>query len=299
MKGNRVRSEHICAGKLEDDVTPCRFKALLNERYCGVHKKKYEKIDAENLLKEEKRKLEEERLKLEPKVVMSNFKKEQLEIINNIDKNDPNNSNLLVVKFPDSVKLIDFDKNHEEGLELDFTKITYAAQMRFNWLCPNNIPEHGTCTTPAGKTSNCREVDGKKIIKGCKVCCVDASRVHDKEEVDKKKFAKRENVNQSTLTGDSSELYITKILKATGKYKNVERIGNSGGKGDVRITHFDDSINYIEVKTLTKRKDAKNIYGLKIKQEYEKNMLIAGVDNERKFFVLDFFENIGAKIIYI
>lgn len=289
------KGTEICSGKLEDDVTPCRFKALLNEKYCGVHKKKYEKRNAENLVKEEKRKLEEERLKLEPKVepIISEFKKQQLEIINNIDKNDPNNSNLLVVMFPESVKMIDFDTNQKEGLKLDFTKITYASRTYFYWLCPNNIPEHGIYTIVAGKTSNFREVDGKKIIKGCKVCCVDAHRVHDKEDVNKKKFEKRENVNQSTLTGDSSELYITNILKATGKYKNVEKIGNSGGKGDVRITHFDDSINYIEVKTLTKSKTYKNAYNLRIKKQYEKNMVIAGVDNERKFFILDFFENIG------
>jgi hypothetical protein len=295
MKVNRVRSKDKCAGKLEDDTTACRFKALLNERYCGVHKKKYEKIDAENLLKEEKRKLEEERLKLEPKIelVVSDFKKQQLEIINNIDKNDPDNSNLLVVMFPESVKIIDFDKNNKQGLKLDFTQITYASRTYFNWLCPNNIPEHGTYTIVAGKTSNYKEVDGKKIIKGCKVCCVDASRVHDKEKVNKKKFEKRDNVNQSTLTGDSSELYITNILKATGKYKNVEKIGNSGGKGDVRITHFDDTVNYIEVKTLTKRKRDKNGFTLRLKKAYEENMLIVGVDNERKFFILDFFGNIG------
>jgi hypothetical protein len=297
MKNNRERSKETCLGKLQDDVTQCPYKALLGERYCGIHKKKYEKRETEKALEDENR-LEDEGSAPKVEVTMSEYRKEQLEIVSKIDKNDQHNSKLFVVKFPDGAKMIDFDKNKEDNIFLDFSKITHASHIQSHWLCPNNIPEHGTFLMFADKTSQCRVVNGKKVIKGCKVCCKDAFRVHDKKEVEKRISEAKEDNTLNMVTGDSSELFVAEILMATGKYKNVEKIGQSGGKGDVLVTYFDNSVRYIQVKTLTKSKDKKNNYSLKMQTKYEKNMLIAGVDNDRKVFILDFYETLGKSRSY-
>jgi hypothetical protein len=291
---NKVKDD--CQAKLGDGVTPCPYGALYNERYCGRHMNKYLKIDEENKVKEELLRIREEREeqeKLMPKIIIptSEHKLKQLEIIENIDRNDPFNSKLLVVKFPSCVKMIDFDKNKEQGLELDFTKITSGSSISFYWLCPNYIPEHGTFTNPGSKT-NCKKiVDGMRMIQGCKICCIDDSRVHDKEEV-KKLLNDKSEKKSTTKIGEASELYITNLLLETKKYKDVEKIGNGGGNADIKVTHFDNSFNYLQIKTMTKVGKSEKSFSVRNDDKYSADMLIIFVDNSRNFFALDFYGNL-------
>ncbi len=285
----------ICQGKLGDGIKPCTNEVKIEgEKYCGIHKNKYEKIDAEKIVMEEMRaiKAEYERLNPKPVAVVSEYTKSQLDIISKIDVNDPKNSNLLVVRFPEAVKLIDFDTNLKGGLDVYFTKMTYASGKNFHWLCPNGIPEHGSFTCPGGKTSRHKIVDGKKIVQGCKVCCIDDSRIHDKDEVAKLMAEDRSTKKSTTAIGDASEIFIADLIRNTGKYKQVEKIGQGGCTADIKVTHFDDTFNYVQVKTLTKRADLISGYTCRKTNKYPDDMLLIFVDNTRKFFAMDFEENL-------
>ena len=309
-----------CQSKLIDGVSPCPYKSLPGERLCGLHKKREERLQKEKALhndgesernKDEKEhkqekiemnqeptdKSEEEEDEDEDENIvnpnepeMSEYRREQLEIISKIDKNDPKNAKLFVVKFPEGARLIDFDTNKENGIELDFSKITYGSTKKTNWFCPNYLPGHGTFTCFSSKTSGKRvNKKGKKILQGCKQCCF--KRVHDVDEVNKLVFAEKdENKESNTEIGDETETYVANLLSNSKKYKNIEKIGNQGCSADIKITYMDDSVNYIQVKTLMKR--SATSFSIDNRKKYVDNMLMACVDKTRQFFALDFYKNL-------
>ena len=284
----------LCSAKYADGRS-CFFEAKEGKPYCGLHETKYEKIDADNIVKAERAKIQEDYDKLHPKLapVISEYRQSQLDIIHNIDKTDENNADLFVVKFPEAIKLIDFDKNKQEGIVLDFTKLTYGSNAISHWFCPNFIPDHGTYTSFTSKTSRYKVIDGKNIIQGCKVCCIDKIRVHDKDDVKNVIKEDRSTKKSTTKIGDASEFFIRDLLISTGRYKIVEKIGQNGCTGDLKVTHFDDSFNYVQVKTLTKKTDAINAFSSRNTNEYPPDMLLVFVDNSRKYLAMDFDKNLG------
>lgn len=304
----------FCKGKLADKVTSCPFSALPGEELCGIHKtnmkkeeemakqreaqkmeeEKQTKMQKEKDLKkqfDEKEKMEmKQRREENMKANLSDYAKKQLEIISKIDKNDPKNAALFVVLFPEAIKLIDFDSNIKEDIDLNFKKITYGSQQSCHFFCPNFILEHTAFVEISSKTKTIKTVGGKLFIAGCKQCFRDSQSPHDKAELEELIFRDRSNSNTTITIGDEAEIYVRDLLIKTGKYKDVEKIGHTGADADIRVTHFDGSFNFIQVKTMCKVSE--NSFKCNIENEYPDNMLIVFVDIERKHFALEFEGNL-------
>lgn len=311
----------FCKGKLVDNVTSCPFGALPGEDLCGIHKNKKKReeerrreleedkaeeereeakeVEIETRKREEKeRKVEQEKYEREARVKanISDYAKKQLEIISKIDKNDPKNSKLFVVMFPEAVKLIDFDSNKKEDIHLNFKKITYGSAQASHWFCPNFIPEHTAFVEIRNKNKGRKEAFDQTSINGCKECYRDSQSSHDKAELEALIFQDRSDIISTITVGDETEIYVRDLLIKTGRYKSVEKIGQMGGDADIKVTHFDDSFNYIQVKTISK--DRENVFKVTIGSEYPDDMLMVFVDNERTHFAVDFEGNLPSHSLW-
>ena len=189
-------------------------------------------------------------------------------------------NNRLVIKFPEIAKEWDYEKN--KGLNIN--GFSYASDHKVWWICPKT--SHSYKTRIANRTM---------LGHGCRECSIDSIRVHDKEDVENL----RNNPSSVDLVsiGDDSEEYIVNLLKSSKEYKSVEKIGQIGGNADILITHYDETFNYIQVKTLsvTTSKEGKqpvDTYHFFNKSEYPEDMLIVMVNKERTRFGVDFFGNI-------
>lgn len=288
-----------CKAFLKDGVTPCNSSAKYSKEYCGNHLRIYEKKASINLVVEEEIKYIDDDSKnnggtnffknpinpyptlkiIEPQ---TKYETDQLEKILKLDREDPKNSNLLVIKYPELIKEWDFVKNETI---IDISSISYSSHINVYWKCIKNKEHIKSFLSP-----NCRIK--KETINGCKECKYDAIRVHDKNELNFIRENKNSKKNTSKI-GDNTENFIVHLLIRTKLYKNVKKIGNIGGNGDIEITHFDDSINFIQSKTLTKNKE--KTYYMTHDTKYPDDMLIIMVDKTRKYFALDFEKNINVK----
>lgn len=301
-KAKKADWKDPCQAILTDGVTPCPYGALPDKKYCGKHDEKWTKIDEERAKKAVKEALNLQLMAapkpyIGPKItIISQYKSDQLNIIKNIDRADPKNSNLLVVKFPSAFRFIDFDKNKD--FNIDYTKITYACStIKMWWLCLINSA-HGVFMPPSSKTSKCKVIDGENILNGCRECSYDAQRIHNKEEADNVRNSKRSEKGLIAIeNGIATELFMKDFLIASGKYKRIEKIGGMNGDSDVIVTFADDSFVYVQVKTMTriKRDEGTNSFSVKLIDEYPPNMLIVMVDNSRNYFALEFSGKITVK----
>jgi hypothetical protein len=183
-------------------------------------------------------------------------------------------NNLMMVKFPELIKEWDFEKN-----KINIYGVSYAVAIKVWWKCLYKGHSYRSlvCIRTRPNPSSCKE------------CDLDKRRIHDKGEIEKKRETKSEI--DSTKVGDDAEEYIKNLLLARKFYKNVERMGNIGGSADICITHFDNSFNYIQVKTLTIKK-GNDIFGYRNRAKYADDMLIIMLNNDRNRFALDFSRNL-------
>ena len=180
-------------------------------------------------------------------------------------------------KFPHLKDEWDYEKNN---ISIDNIKI--CSNKQIHWICVKK--KHNFTATLLHRT---------KDKTNCKKCYFDSIRkIPENIVIDS-------NKKDTISIGDDSETYIATLLLNTNLYKNVERIGNNGGEGDVKITHFNGNINYIQIKTLSKdiRRMDKEIYSYKSDQKYCNNILIVMVNKERTHFALEFSNNINVSTL--
>jgi len=170
-------------------------------------------------------------------------------------------------------------KNNKLGI--DINTITYASNKKVYWKCSKNIHESYK-TTPNHKTK-------KNGGTGCLGCFNDSRRVHNEEKLEILRNSNRNIINTSFI-GDDTEIFVEKLLKESKKFKNVERIGQIGGSGDIVITDFNEKISYIQIKTLTHTNN--DNYVTRGINKYQKDMLIVMINKERTRFALEFSGNI-------
>lgn len=187
-------------------------------------------------------------------------------------------SNLFINKFPNLIKEWNIDLNKN----IDMNTITYSSHKKIHWTCEK---KHNYLASLNNRT--------KKNGSKCNICRYDSFRIHDKKTLNEIQNYKPK-IN-TTYIGDKNELYICKILLETNIYKNVKIVGNIGGNADIIILHYDNTKNYIQIKTLTKNIHTKNIYYMTNNKIYPDNMLIVMIDKEHKYFALDFAKNIKVK----
>ena len=246
--------------------------------YCGYHKHLDTKIEAYmdiekiEIILRSKEEYEED-------VKFLNLKKEIYEyreklLSSSFDEREKQKiDKLLIIKHPELIEEWDFKLNKE----IDIKNITYGMNVYVYWKCPKNIHE-----------SYYKKVSEKIKWGKCKKCSINSKKYNENFI---NKLMKSENKNNASEIGDETEKFILDLLNSAKKYKSVDRIGNIGGQADIKITHQDNSENFIQVKTLTLVDEKINRYNLNIRDKYPDDMLIVGVDKKRKFFVLTFAKN--------
>lgn len=191
--------------------------------------------------------------------------------------------NLLIVRKPELIKEWDFDENKN----IDINTVSFACHKKVHWICSSN---HKYEAMISNRT--------KKKPSGCMICYHNSQRKLDLEKVNaiREKHKETKNKINPTAVGDETELFVENLLKDTGKFLSVEKIGDIGGKADIKITQFDGKINYIQVKTLSKTPKRKDSYYMTNKI-YSDDMLLVMVNKERDRFAVDFAKNLKKRII--
>lgn len=189
---------------------------------------------------------------------------------------------LFINKHPELVKEWDFEKN----IDIDINTIYFSSHKKVYWVCENG---HSYEASLNNRTKTMSGTD-------CSICKYDSKRIYDKKIIDdlRENYNPSEKYLNTIKTGDDSENYITKLLINTNKFKNVNNIGNEGGKSDIIITNTNETINHIQVKTLTSLKKDDSYY-ITINCTYPENMLIVMLNKERTRFAVDFARNITGK----
>ena len=185
-------------------------------------------------------------------------------------------SNLLINKFPELKDEWDFEKNKN----FDINTLSCWSKNKVFWKCKKNH-SYKTRIDIRARGSNCKE------------CEIDSRRIHDKDKVQILRNKNEIKLN-TTKIGDEPEIYITNLLLNTSK---IEKIGNTGSSADICITNIDNTINYVQVKTLikgSKREDHYFVHKIENKN-YPDNTLIIMINNERNYFAIDFAYNIKNK----
>jgi len=257
-----------CIGTIKDG-TRCSLNKKIGD-YCTAHFK---------FLREEK--------------VVKKFK---LNIINNKNDillkeflilrdslEDKGYENLLINKYPNLIKEWDFVENNKNNINL--LTITFSSHKKVSWLCLDNGHK-------PYKTSLNSKTQISRKTSGCPDCAKESRRIFDLDLLEKNKKNHNPTID-TTKIGDESEKYIFDLLKNTNIYKELDIVGNKGGKGDIKIIHNDDSINYIQIKTITFTKE--ETFYMTNDHVYDDDMLIVMVNKKRDRFALEFAGKIKVK----
>jgi len=189
-------------------------------------------------------------------------------------------ANLFIndVKHKFTHLLQEWDKEDNIRREIDIDTICSYSRTKVSWICPNG---HAYQAVICNRT---------KQDSGCKQCASDSLRVHDKDVVDKVRNSSNNGVNLTKI-GDDSEKFIRDLLIDTHMYQEVEKLGEYGGSADIKIQHWDESTNFIQVKTMTEVKD--NVgFVINNDKKYEDDMLMVLVDKKREKFAVMFYRDI-------
>jgi len=189
-------------------------------------------------------------------------------------------SNLFIDKFPELVKEWNYDMN----IDIDISKITFSSHKKVYWKCDKGHVYLASLNNRTKKNKNSK----------CLKCSTELKRIHNIDDVNKKIYNYKPVIN-TTLIGDESEIYILNLLLNKNIYKDVKRLGNMGSNADISITHFDDTINYIQIKTITKILNNKDSYYYTNDHKYPDNMLIVMLNKSKDRFALEFHSNIKVK----
>ena len=178
----------------------------------------------------------------------------------------------------------------EKNININLLKLPYGSHKKIWWKCKNNHSFYVTLNSRTNTKSS------------CKICKYDE---HTKDiELKKLKKEKIMNLNKNILndtlnnksneSGVKNEKYIYELLKNINGMTDVQLIGHFGGFADI-IVKFNNEDNYksLQIKTLTKTNEM--IYYMTNSTNYPDNLLIAMVDNEHKYFAIEFAGNIKVK----
>jgi len=180
----------------------------------------------------------------------------------------------------DRFPLLHIEWDTEENIKsgVDFDTITCHSAKKVNWICSER--GHRYTTKMYVRTTN-----GSR----CKECHLESIRVYDKEAVTELRNTVRPK-SEATSIGDATEEFVRDILADTGIYKAVNKVGDTGSGADIEVLHFDNSINFIQVKTIVTSKRSYLTARNNIK--YEDNMLMAFVNKERTVFSVAFYREV-------
>ncbi len=158
---------------------------------------------------------------------------------------------------------------------IDVHKLTCGSDFRVWWKCDKNHEWQTRVRNRAIKHGKCIQCNKKRI------------RTSD-EEAAATEHLERQEKKYGTQIDNETEKYVMTLLQNMSI--NAERIGYTGSKSDIVITHSDGSKNHIQVKTLI----VANRYGgyyANLHRPYPDDMLLVMVNKERTRFALDFFIN--------
>lgn len=188
-----------------------------------------------------------------------------------------------ILNKPNFQQLIDeFDK--ENNSDIDLLKLSYGSHKKIWWKCKNN---HKFNVSLNSRTNG---------FTCCKIC-----KYNDNTKCGNLKILTKEKIlnydkstinNSQNINGLKNEEYVYEILKNNENIEDIQLIGYIGGFADIIIKLKSCSLyKLLQVKTLTKNNE--RAYYLTYDNKYPSDLLIAMVDNEHKFYAVEFAGNIN------
>jgi hypothetical protein len=184
---------------------------------------------------------------------------------------------------PNFQQLIDeFDK--ENNSDIDLLKLSYGSHIKIWWKCKNNHTFNVSLNSRTNGLSSCKickyndntKCGNLKVLTNQKILNYDKSKIN----------------NIQNINGLKNEQYVYEILKHNENIEDIQLIGYIGGFADIIIKLKSCSLyKLLQVKTLTKNNE--RAYYLTYDNNYPSDLLIAMVDNEHKFYAVEFAGNIN------
>jgi len=193
--------------------------------------------------------------------------------------------NRSILKLEICQQLID-EFDIAKNVDIDLLNLPYGSHKKIWWKCKNN---HTFCVSLNSRTNT---------KSSCKICKYDehTKDIEIKKQLKEKILNYNKNLinNETNKTGVKNEKYVYELLKNIHNIKEIQLVGHFGGFADI-IVKFNNEDNYrlLQVKTLTKINETS--YYMTNSCNYPDDLLIAMVDNNYKYFALEFAGNINVK----
>jgi len=182
-------------------------------------------------------------------------------------------------------QLID-EFNIEKNIDIELLNLPYSSHKKIHWRCKNNHTFYVSLNSRTnGKTS-------------CKICKYnERSKDLEFKQLVKEKISKNiiSNTYNNNKNGLKNEEFVYNLIKSNNNIKEIQLIGYLGGFADIiiKLNTNQDKYYLLQVKTITKTNET--TYYLTNDKSYQKNLLIAMVDNSHRYFALEFAGNINVK----
>lgn len=192
-------------------------------------------------------------------------------------------SRLFIVRYTHLLEQYCFEKNPH----INVFKITYGSQKKLYWRCLKR--KHVWECIMSGKTTN------KSI---CGPCYNEYDRIHIDDEISNRKMRNRiykNRLKNTTEIGDLTEQYVVDILNKAGIYEEVKRIGYIAADADVSVKLSNGRTIFIQVKTLSRRKDSNSFFASINSQKYDDDMLMVFANKARDLYSCCYWRDIKHK----
>lgn len=174
----------------------------------------------------------------------------------------------------------------ENNMDIELLNLPYSSHTKIHWRCKNNHKFYVSLNSRTnGKTS-------------CKICKYnERSKDLEFKKLVKEKISKNiiSNIHDNNKNGLKNEEFVYNLIKSNNNIKEIHLIGYLGGFADiiVKLNNNEDKYYLLQVKTITKTNET--TYYLTNDKSYQKNLLVAMVDNSHRYFALEFAGNINVK----
>jgi hypothetical protein len=187
----------------------------------------------------------------------------------------PKRAKRTLSEFPDLLRELHPTKNDIDSAK----RLLSGSKVKLHWICAVG---HEWVTSVIHRATN-----GSK----CRVCFTqNRIKHHEKREEIQQRRGVKTLPSTTIQTGDTTEAYVSALLKQHPDVNSVNDVGASGSACDHIVTMSTGRVVQMQVKTLTD--NGPNYGKTSCKSGYDPNMLIAFVNLDRTGFGLIYAKNI-------